>query len=273
MRKIIGFLILVVFIFNCIMPPQGMAQTLSAVGLMPPLGNKVGLTEVYTPAHMWGMAMHPNDPFKFDFLMHRGDTALTADEKKFEYTKLIKYFLAALATPDTDQWVNLSPYEQGRVIPENFGLTEMGRDLLAQDYLLKQLASSLTDPDTQLGKKFWDNVYAEAHARFGTTDVPTDIFNKVWITPDKAVVFEKNNAVYVVENHLKVMTEKDYLAKKNNTVDAVSADAEAVGDISLQVMKEVILPAIEKEVNEGKSFAPLRRFTAACFWRPGTSVP
>ena len=259
MRKITAFFVLTAFLFSCIVPPQGFAQTISAVGLMPPLGNKIGLTAAYTPAHLWGMSMNPNDPFKFDFLMHHGDAVLTADEKTAEYAKLIKYFLAALAVPDTDQWVNLSPYEKERVIPDNFGLTEMGRDLLAQDYLLKQLAASLTDPETELGKKFWDNVYAQAHARFGTTDVPTDIFNKVWIMPDKAVVFEKNNTVCVLENHLKVMTEKDYLAKKNNTVGAVSADAEAVADISSQVMKDVILPAIEKEVNEGKSFAPLRQ--------------
>ncbi len=259
MRKITAFFVLTAFLFSCIVPPQGFTQTLSAVELMPPLGNKIGLTAAYTPAHLWGMSMHPNDPFKFDFLIHRGDTPMTADEKNAEYTKLIKYFLAALAVPDTDQWVNLSPYEKERVIPDNFGLTEMGRDVLAQDYLLKQLASSLTDPETQLGRKFWDNIYAEAYARFGTTDVPTDVFNKVWIMPDKASVFEKNNTVNIVAHNLKVMTDKDYLAKKHNVEDGISADDVVVADISSQVMKEVIIPAIEKEVNEGKSFAPLRQ--------------
>ena len=80
--------------------------------------------------------------------------------------------------------------EADRIIPDNFGLTEMGRDLLAQDYLLKQIASSLSNPDTDLGKKFWDGVYAKAFNQFGTTDIPTDTFNKVWVTPDTAEVYE-----------------------------------------------------------------------------------
>ena len=259
MRKITSFFVLVSFVLSCIIPPHGFAQSLSAVGLMPQPGTMVTLTPAYTPAHLWGMTIHPNAPFKFDFLVQRGDAGLTEDRKHVEYARLIKYFLAALAVPDADQWVNLSPYEKDRIIPDTFGLTEMGRDLLAQDYFLKQLAASLTSPDTRLGKKFWDDVYAEAYKRFGTASVPTDIFNKVWIMPDKAVVFEKANTVYVLESHLKVMTEKDYLALKNSVAGAVPADAEAVTDISSQVMKDVIIPAIEKEVNEGQSFAPLRQ--------------
>ena len=35
--------------------------------------------------------------------------------------------------------INLSPYEKNRIVEDNFGKTEMGRDLLAQDYLLKQI--------------------------------------------------------------------------------------------------------------------------------------
>ena len=169
MKKITAFLILIVFTISCVMPPNGFAQGVSAMGLMPEPGVQVGLTAMFTPSCLKGMKIDPNDPFKFDFIVLRGDEQLTAEQKQVEYPKLIKYFLAALAVPDTDQWVNLSPYEQDRVIPDNFGLTEMGRDLLAQDYLLKQISASLTNPDTDLGKKFWDGVYAQAYEKFGTT--------------------------------------------------------------------------------------------------------
>ncbi len=259
MRKTTAFFVLLSFIASCIMPPQGFAQTLSAVGMMPAPGTIVSLTQDFSPAYLWGMGISPNDPFKFDFLVYRGDENLGPDQKQQEYTKLIKYFLAALAVPDTDQWVNLSPYEKDRIISDNFGLTEMGRDLLAQDYLLKQLTSSLTDPHSALGQTFWNGVYQQAFEKFGTTDVPTDTFNKVWILPDKAVIFEKNNTVHVLESHLKVMTEKDYIAMKNVGEGKVTSEADALADISSQVLKEIIVPAIEKEVNEGKSFAPLRQ--------------
>jgi Fe-S cluster biosynthesis and repair protein YggX len=45
----------------------------------------------------------------------------------------------------------------------------MGRDLLAEDYLLKQITSSLIYPEDGLGKKFWDKVYERAWNEYHTT--------------------------------------------------------------------------------------------------------
>ncbi len=260
MKKIISFFVLISFIFSCIMPPQGFAQSISAVGLMPLPGTMATLTPAFTPAHLRGMVIYPNDPFKFDFIVHRGDELMTSAQKQEEYSKLIKYFLAALAIPDKDQWVNLSPYEKDRIIPDDYGLTEMGRDVLAQDYMLKQISASLTNPDTDLGKKFWDAVYAKSYQKFGTTDIPSDTFNKVWIMPDRAVIFEKGSAVVVLEHHLKVMLESDYRAMQENGLGVGETENDTkAARISKDVMREVILPAIEKEVNEGRNFAPLRQ--------------
>ncbi len=255
-KRFIACLLLLPFFMTTTIP----AALASEMPWMPQPGTMVSLTPAFMPSHLRGMVIHPNDPFKFDFLVYRGDQQLTNDQKQVEYSKLIKYFLASLAIPDEDQWVNLSPYEKDRIIPDNYGLTEMGRDVLAQDYMLKQISSSLTNPDTELGKKFWDAVYEKAYNKFGTMDIPTDTFNKVWIVPDKAVIFEKGNTVVVLEHHLKVMLESDYRAMKENGAGTGSTveDNEAV-KISKDVMRDVIIPAIEKEVNEGKSFAPLRQ--------------
>ncbi|MBF0594709.1 MAG: hypothetical protein HQL22_07060 [Candidatus Omnitrophica bacterium] len=266
MRKVVAIITLICFLVTGLGSPAALAQGV----LLPEPGKMVALSPSFKPAYLWGMFVHSNDLFKFDFLIQRGDAGLTDAQKHEEYTKLIKYFLAALAIPDTDQWVNLSPYEKDRIIPDSFGLTEMGRDLLAQDYLLKQLASSLTDPNSGLGKKFWDGVYAEAYKRFGTTDVLTETFNKVWILPDKAIIFERNNTVHVLESHLKVMTEVDYLAISKNAISTNPGvknkasqenhvTANPVQDVTQQVMREVIIPAIEREVNTGKGFAQLRQ--------------
>ena len=61
----------------------------------------------------------------------------------------------------------------------------MGRDLLAEDYILKQITASLIYPEDNLGKKFWDKIYTQAHKQFGTTNIPVNTFNKVWIVPDE----------------------------------------------------------------------------------------
>ncbi len=259
MRKITSFFVLTSFVLSCIMPPQGFAQSLTAVGLMPQPGVQAPLSAAFMPAQLKGMVIHPNDPFKFDFIISRGDNPVVDAGQQDEYQKLIKYFLASLAIPDTDQWVNLSPYEQNRIIPDNFGMTEMGRDLLAQDYLLKQISATLTTPDPGLGKKFWDGVYEQAYQKFGTTDIPTDVINKVWVLPDSATIYEKDSTVYVIDMHLKVMMEKDYLASKQTMVDEATPDENEALKISQQVMRDVIIPAIEKEVNEGQNFAPVRQ--------------
>jgi hypothetical protein len=101
-------------------------------------------------------------------------------------------------------------------VTEALGQTDMGRDLLAQDYILKQLTASLIYPEKELGKKFWDNVYQKTQAKYGNVNIPVNTFNKVWIMADKAEVFERNQTVFVTDSHLKVMLEEDYLATKTN---------------------------------------------------------
>jgi len=250
-------------------PNPVFAQPASPAGgdfVLPKPGMMVNLSPAFIPAHLQGLTIHPDDPFKFDFLIHKGDGHLSQEQKRVEYTKLIKYFLASLTIPDNDQWVNLSPYEHNRIIADNFAKTEMGRDLLGQDYLLKQITSSLIYPEKDLGKKFWDKVYERAWRQYGTTNIPVNTFNKVWIIPDQAAVYESGNTVYILRNHLKVMLEEDYLALSRHSEGVRSTTEESKGilrsfanAIASKVIREIILPALEKEVNEGKNFAQLRQ--------------
>src|SRR5262249_5503482 len=113
-------------------------------------------------------------------------------------------FLAALTTPQEQMWVNLSPYEKGRIIPNTFGSTEMGRDMLAQDYILKQLSASLLSPQKALGKDFWDRFQKKARAQFSSSDIPMNVFNKIWIVPETASIYEHSKGAYIVKSHLKV---------------------------------------------------------------------
>ena len=71
-----------------------------AIPFMPKPGTLVNLSPAFTPAHLKGIVIHPENALKIDFLVHKGD-----DTRHSEYAKLIKYFLAALTVPDKDQWV------------------------------------------------------------------------------------------------------------------------------------------------------------------------
>ena len=163
-----------------------------------------------------GIRFYSNQPFRFDFIVDEGKKRMPDEELKLEANRLIKYFLASLTIPEDDLWVNLSPYERDIIIPEELGRTVMGEDLLGEDYILKQLLASITYPENPLGKRFWEKVYAKAYELYGTTDIPINTFNKIWIVPDKAVVYEERDRAIIGESTLKVMMEEDYFALRKN---------------------------------------------------------
>ena len=76
---------------------------------LPVPGTMVNLSKSFAPAVLSGIKVNPNNPLEFDFLIQPGDKPLSKDQKQEEYLKLVKYFLAALTTPERDMWVNLSP--------------------------------------------------------------------------------------------------------------------------------------------------------------------
>ena len=231
---------------------------------LPLPGVMVRLSPPLEPPTLKGIKVHADNPFRFDFILDKGDVFIGAeqqDQLKDEAAKLIKYFLASLTIPEEDLWVNLSPYEKDRIIPQSFGLTEMGRDLLAEDYMLKQVTASLIYPEDQIGKKFWKRVYEEAAKKFGTTNIPVNTFNKVWIVPEKAVVYEnaKAGTAYVVEAKLKVMLEEDYLSLSRHAVGGSRAEGSGVNKLGSDIVREIVIPELTKEVNGDKNFAKLRQ--------------
>ncbi|OGW97834.1 MAG: hypothetical protein A2Y04_00050 [Omnitrophica WOR_2 bacterium GWC2_45_7] len=295
MFRFTAWTILISFILYSILPSQAYAQTLLN---LPTPGAMVPLSPVFEPVLIKGIKLNPQNPLQFDFIVDPADSGLKDEALKEESTRLIKYFLAALTVPEEDLWVNLSPYEKDRIIPEAFGQTEMGRDLLAQDYLLKQITASLMYPEDELGQKFWDRVYERAHQEYGITDIPADTFNKVWIVPEKAVVYENGDVAFVVESKLKVMLavdyeaqrrslaksglEQDYLARSSSLIAHGDPEHKGTGaqdhrntgaqesransqeltpdsQTLTPVIRELLIPEIEKEVNTGKNFASLRQ--------------
>ena len=284
LRTIIALGLIFAFLVNIFGPmPLAQAQLASPGGgdfRLPAPGVIVHLSPEFNPAILKGIKVHPDNPFRFDFVLDKGDNQLSNNALKDESSKLIKYFLASLTIPEKDLWVNLSPYEKNRIVPESFGQTEMGRDLLAEDYMLKQITASLIYPEDEIGKKFWKRIYEEAAKKFGTTNIPVNTFNKVWIVPEKAVVYENTKAgtAYVVEAKLKVMLEQDYLAMSKHAYVGVpeggASPASAgfgehagetrgqdpnINALGSQIIREIVIPELTKEVNEGKNFAQLRQ--------------
>ncbi|MBF0595819.1 MAG: methyltransferase domain-containing protein [Candidatus Omnitrophica bacterium] len=261
-RRVIAFIALAAFSINTLVLPVDLAGAQERLTLPAP-GLLVGVSSAFMPPVLKGIKVYSKDPFRFDFILDKGNSRESDSLLRDESSRLIKYFLASLTVPEKDLWVNLSPYEKERIVPEAFGQTEMGRDLLAQDYLLKQITASTIYPEGETGKIFWKKVYAKAFEKYGTTVLPFDTFNKVWIIPEKARVYENAQAgtAYVVDSRLKVMLESDYIAAAASAAVTEGSLKPAIETQKLarDVMREVVIPVLEKEVNEGKNFSTLRQ--------------
>ncbi|MBF0384809.1 MAG: DUF89 family protein [Candidatus Omnitrophica bacterium] len=264
LSKTISMFVLTAFLFNSIIVPgSSYAQQILSLPLP---GTMIPLSPGFTPTLVKGIKLYPDNPLRFDFIVDIGDSGLKGEELKKETSKIIKYFLTTLTVPEDDLWVNLSPYEKDKIVPNSFGETEMGRDLLAQDYILKQITASLIYPENELGKEFWEKVYKKAQETFGTTEIPVNTFNKVWIIPDRAEIYVHGDRAFVADSYLKVLLEEDYLAltiNKNNeglgTNKLLDIEIKDSSKISSQIIKEIIIPELEKEINTGKNFTDLRQ--------------
>ncbi|MCA9401367.1 MAG: hypothetical protein KC713_07045, partial [Candidatus Omnitrophica bacterium] len=272
MSKKITHTIFTLWIVSCILIQQicgssgtTIAYAQSLISPQPLPAQLITLTPAMTPVVLKGVKIDPENIFQYEFLVDVGTKKKTETLVQKEINKVVKYFLASLTVPDEDLWVNLSPHEKDQIIPDEFSKTLMGRDMLVQDYILKQMMASLTYPDDATGKKFWERVYQRAFQRFGTTDIPVETSHKVWIVPSKAEVFEQTDRAFVLDSYLKVLMEEEYLATKIQTNNIHSDMSDKVvrrneaTRLSREVMKEIVIPELEREVNEGEHFAPLRQ--------------
>ena len=259
---ILRFLLAFLFILQTINIP--LAQAYSPILSIPLPNQMLALSAPLEPIMLQGLRYDPQKPFQFEFILQQGDHPLPLDQLRDKGMELVRYFMAAMTIPESELWVNLSPYEKTRIVPSELGVTRLGSDMLIQDYVLKQLASSLTFPNSKLGSDFWQKIYAQAKTRFGNTNIPVSTFNKVWIVPDYAEVLIKDNTVVITDSHLKVMMEQDYLAQKKANCGESCLPVNYIKEDKAQklasdVMRQVIIPILEKEVNTGSHFAALRQ--------------
>jgi hypothetical protein len=174
-----------------------------------------------------GIRVYPDQPFKFDFILDAGNTN---DSETLYATSLrsINYFLAALTMPEDGLWVNLSPDEPDRIIDDNLAMTDLGADMLDADEYLKRVVSSLTHPNTETGVEYWRTVKFKSEIRNSKPET-----SKVWIKPEKAVVYEDSHGAFIAETVLGVHGESDALV--------------------------LVLPTLTDRVNAGEDFARVRQ--------------
>lgn len=233
-----------------------------------------------------GITINADDPLQsLDFIIDSGDIPGGEHPRRARTEDLLQDFLTCLATPESEMWVNLSPNDQAKLLGETLQGTELGRMMLEHDVLLKRLAASLLHPDHETGQRYWESVFTEAAKVTGHTRHAFDTHPRLWLVPEKAVVYERTSKeetstpgalspelpswisdplppgrqqAFVIERAIKVMCEQDYFAAQTGPATPESPIAQICHDAFV----EIVLPVVEHEVNHGRAFAAFRQFYA-----------
>ncbi len=143
-------------------------------------------------------------------------------------------------------WVNLNPDEPDRIIDKDLAATDVGHVLLQSDLDLKRSASKLVDPNTALGKQFWDRMAAAGLNQFCTRN---------WIVPQPATVREAGSELYILNAPLAVKSEADTFQLPGGGGNTCPADSKP----AVAIYRDVILPELTRVVNESATYTELRR--------------
>lgn len=168
--------------------------------------------------------------------------------------KSLEYFFIGLAVPEEKFWVNLSPYEPNRVIDFLLSDTDPGRIMLEADLRLKKDVSEFTNPKiSKTGRQFWSRLYEKAGQFVSLDSIP--VTTRLWIIPDEVIVYETESQFSIIKNRLKVHLESAYLS---NNYSVKGKREQELEEFASGLMQELILPHINRRVNEGSAYADLR---------------
>ena len=275
-RKSISLLLSICFLFTQTGFAQVASVELNISGHLAALHNSF-VHDTFRPIHLRYFSYDSlNNSFKV--LLDKGDSDKakglspkgTDPEANLqqETKQLLKYFLIGVTLPNDTFWVNLRPDSPESIIDSKLELTDMGKVLLETDLQLKKDTANFTSPQTIEGKEYWDKLYKKAEELYGTDTVTIPTLTRPWIVPGEIIVRETKDSAYIYKATLKVMLEQDYLKDVTTSpghqvtgVDYTFKDSrsKALNEYSTQLIKELIIPKLTKEVNTSKKYASLRQ--------------
>ncbi|MDO8663009.1 MAG: hypothetical protein Q7K98_07325 [Candidatus Omnitrophota bacterium] len=191
---------------------------------------------------------------------------------------LLNYFFIGLTLPNDSFWVNLRPDSPDNIIDDYLAKTDVGKIMLETDLQLKKDTALATSPETPEGRDYWNKLYTKAGELFGSENITIPTLTRPWIVPDEIIIRETTDSAYIYKATLKVMLESDYLSSKsrghfpsglsgNSQKESVpyaqyqfkDERLKQLNEYSSQLIRELIIPKLTKEVNSSKRYAPLRQ--------------
>jgi hypothetical protein len=256
LKKIFSLVLLMSFLFQQISFAQ-MAMELKLAGaFVKPQSNLA--TDKFRPVHMRFFSYDSlNNDFKV--ILDKGDLKnLKGTELDNVSKELMNYFLVGVTLNNDAFWVNLRPDSENEIIDNLLAKTDVGKIMLEADLELKKDTASFTSPQTTEGKAYWNKLYKKAEELFGSDQITIPTLTRPWIVPDEVIVRENKDSAYIYKASLKIMLEQDYL---KNSVNYSFSDPrqKELNEYSSQLVRELILPKLTKEINTSKKYAQLRQ--------------
>ncbi|MDD5130507.1 MAG: hypothetical protein PHS66_05610 [Candidatus Omnitrophica bacterium] len=256
-RKILSLILSIGLLFQQTSFAQ-VAAELNIAGYFSKTGSGV-VQDKFRPVELRYFSYDPaNDNFKV--LLDKGDVKQLDNKQAKEQTRiLLKYFLIGLSLPDKAFWVNLRPDSEDQIIDQYLGKTDIGKIMLEADLQLKKDTASFTSPQTSEGREYWERIYKKAGEIYGNDNITIPTLTRPWIVPGEIIIREsKGSAAYVYKATLKVMLEQDYL-KDSANYNFKDERAKELNNYSSQLIRELIIPKLTKEVNSSKKYSALRQ--------------
>ncbi|MCX5707967.1 MAG: hypothetical protein NTY14_03180 [Candidatus Omnitrophica bacterium] len=249
-RKIISLFIVSSLFFQ----QTGFAQLAIPVQ---PVGNPflAGAMEKYRPLHLRYLSLESDN--SLNLLFDKGNLRQQSEIEQ-QSPELLRYFLIGLSLPNEAFWVNLRPDAPDNVIDRDLAKTDMGKVMLEADLQLKKDTALYTSPNTKQGRLYWDRLYKKAEELFGSENVSIPTLSRPWIVPGEIIISETATGAYVYKAQLKVMLEQDYL-KDSSAFDFKDARFNELNAYASGLMRELVIPAVTKEINSSKKYAALRQ--------------
>ncbi|MEU7802276.1 hypothetical protein AB0J14_21995 [Micromonospora arborensis] len=141
-------------------------------------------------------------------------------------------------------WVNLNPSQPDKVIDEYLGATAVGRILLDADLELKRAWTRSQDPKTAVGLEYWNRMTGLDGACI-----------RQWIVPKEATIREEGNRLYILDAPLEVKAEAFDFTIPSDPNFKCPTNPEP----SMAVYRDLLLPELNKAVNDAPEFKDLRR--------------
>lgn len=217
------------------------------------------ITDVFRPVHLRYFS-YDTLHNKFNIMLDKGDSKkLSTQELQNTGKDLLSYFLVGVTLPNEAFWVNLRPDAEDQVIDDLLARTDVGKIMLEADLQLKKDTSLYTSPQTTQGKEYWKRLYKKAEELFGSDNINIPTLTRPWIVPGEIIVREsKDGSAYIYKATLKVMLEQDHL-KNSATYSFNDPRQKELNEYSSQLIRELIIPNLTKEVNSSKKYAELRQ--------------